>query len=83
MAFRCCDASMGQRNKCILCNFIAEFSHIESLDDTVGALCFCGGNMKFLIRKECLHYWQKENKKNLKVPVIFSNLVPTGCTEKI
>ena len=63
MAFRCCDASMGQRNKCILCNFIAEYSHIESLDDTVGALCFCGGNMKFLIRKECLHYWQKENKK--------------------
>ena len=42
MAFRCCDASMGQRNKCILCNFIAEYSHIESLDDTVGALCFWG-----------------------------------------
>ena len=45
MAFRCCDASMGQRNKCILCNFIAEYSHIESLDDTVGALCFCGGGI--------------------------------------
>lgn len=42
MAFRCCDASMGQRNKCILCNFIAEYSHIESLDDAVGALCFWG-----------------------------------------
>ena len=47
----------------ILCNFIAEYSHIESLDDTVGALCFFGGNMKLLIRKECLHYCQKENKK--------------------
>ena len=64
MTFRCWDASIGQhKNICILCNFIAEYSHIESLDDTVGVLCFCGGNMKFLIRKECLHYWQKENKK--------------------
>ena len=43
MTFRCWDASMGQhKNVCILCNFIAEYSHIESLDDTVGALCFWG-----------------------------------------
>ncbi len=26
-------------------------------------LCVFGGNMKLLIRKECLHYCQKENKK--------------------
>ena len=25
----------------------------------------------------------KGKQKNLKVPVIFSNLVPTGCTEEI
>ena len=83
MTFRCWDASKGQhKNICILCNFIAEYSHIESLDDAVGALCFWGKyEASYSYRMPAL--LSKGKQKNLKVSVVFSDLVSPGCAEKI